>query len=180
MTTTSYTDRAAMPGGREAFAVPARAAADIRDVLREYTSWIELPETPAAAPTRLSEQLRESREATGWSLRDLADVLGTTHTTVRRLEIMGTASARSRETAARAAQLHGVLVRLARIAPDAPTLATALATYADGTTAREHLRSGDWSRAFTAALDVIRGPRPAMLGVVPGGRPGAATREIRP
>jgi hypothetical protein len=73
-----------------------------------------------------------------------------------------------------------VLIRLARVAGDPQTLATALVTDTDRGTPGKLLRDGQWSRAFTAAIDILSGPRPAMLAPKPGwAPPRAPTREIR-
>ncbi len=88
-------------------------------------------------------------------------------------------TARSRDVAARAAELHAVLVRLARTAGGPHALALALQRTVGGTTALELLARHEWSRAYTTALDAIHGPRPAMIGATKAG-PKPATRELRP
>ena len=149
------------------------------DIFKDSTAWIVLPAEPAEPVSPLPRLIRETREMTGWAQRDLANVLRTSHTTVRRLETDGRVTTRSRAIATRAAELHAVLVRLARIAGGSEALVVALGQTVRGTTALDLLREGEWSKAYTAALDAVRGPRPAMLGAanVPI-KP--ATREIRP
>jgi transcriptional regulator with XRE-family HTH domain len=163
------------------FVVPMMSATEIADLLRQYTAWITLPPAPTTAVSRLPGLLRESRSLTGWSGRDLAEILHTSHTTVRRLETGGSVTARSRDTAARVASLHAVLVRLARVASSPGALGAALVTDAgSGSTPAELLREGQWSRAFTAALDVLQGPRPTILSPAAWPAPPmAATRELR-
>lgn len=163
-------------GTRPAFVVDAAAPTDI---FRASTAWIVLPEETEDPVPPLCGLIRETRELTGWAQRDLAQVLGTSHTTIGRLETDGRVTARSRSVAARATELHAVLVRLARVASGPDALVAALDRTVRGTTPRELLSQGQWSRAYTAALDALRGPRPAMLGAsaVPVR---AATREIRP
>jgi len=164
------------PGG--GFVV-LEAASAIVDVFKDYTSWIVLPEEPADPASAMPGLIRQTRELTGWAQRDLAYVLGTSHTTVRRLETDGRVTARTRGIAARAAELHAVILRLARAAGGPERLVIALGRTVAGTTPLDLLRAGEWSRAYTAALDAVHGPRPAMLGasrtpVKP------ATRELRP
>lgn len=164
------------------FTLPAANAnaKDIQEYLQGYTTWIQLPAPPAEPVSRLPRLLSEARNVTGWSQREIADILGTSHTTIRRLETDGRVTIKSRDIAAKVAQLHAVLVRLARIAGSPDTLATALVTEVDGTTAAALLREANWPRAFATALDAARGPRPEMLGAPPGPPPADATRELRP
>jgi len=163
------------------FVVPRMGATEIADLLRQHTAWITLPPAPTTAVSRLPALLRESRSLTGWSRRDLAEILHTSHTTVGRLETDGRVTARSRDSAARVASLHAVLVRLARVASSPGALGAALVTKAgSGPTAAELLREGQWPRAFTVALDVLQGPRPTMLAPAASWTPpAAATRELR-
>lgn len=180
---TTRTTRTTWPtaGDRPAggFIVFDQAASTIVDVFKDYTAWIVLPEEPADPASPMPRIVRETRELTGWAQRDLASLLGTSHTTVRRLEIDGRVTARTRDIAARAAELHAVVVRLARAAGGSEGLAVALGQTVGGTTPLDLLREGQWSRAYTAALDAVHGPRPAMLGA--SRRPvRAATRELRP
>jgi transcriptional regulator with XRE-family HTH domain len=149
------------------------------DIFKTSTAWILLPAEPADPVSPLPRIFQEIRELTGWAQRDLADVLGTSHTTIGRLGTLGRVTARSRATATRAAELHAVLVRLARVAAGPESLVVALSKEQDDTTALDLLRDGQWSRAYTAALDAIRGPRPAMLGAAQA-PVRAATRELRP
>ena len=154
-------------------------AATITDIFKDSTAWIVLPDEPADPISPLPRLIRETREMTGWAQRDLANVLRTSHTTVRRLETDGRVTARSRAIAARAAELHAVLVRLARVAGGPEALVVALGQTVRGTTALDLLREREWSKAYTAALDAVRGLRPAMLGAAKTPLK-AATREIRP
>lgn len=168
--------------GSDRFAVAYTAATSIEKVFAGSTSWIALPlhQHPAAAPpSRLTLLLRESRSLTGWSQRDLAAILGTSHTTVRRLETDGRVSPRTRDVAARAAQLHGVLARLAGLTSGPDHLTMVLATPGTGGTPGDLLRAGDWSQAYLVALDALRPPAQGMLGASPT-RMLPATRELRP
>ncbi len=166
--------------GMVLFTLPAAPATDIEQFLQGYMAWIQLPAAPAEPVSRLPRLLRESRAATGWSQREIAEILGTSHTTIRRLEADGKVSIKSRDIAAKVPHLHAVLLRLARAAGSASALATALVTPVGDTTAATLLQKGNWPRAFTTALDAVRGPRPEMLGAPPGPTPSDATRELRP
>lgn len=179
--TTAFTAR---PGqaeeGMVLFTLPPTPAKDIEQFLQGYTAWIQLPRETSEPVSRLTRLLRESRATTGWSQREIAEVLGTSHTTIRRLEAEGKVSIKSRDIAAKVPHLHAVLLRLARAAGSPSALATALVTPIGDTTATTLLQEGQWTRAFTTALDAVRGPRPEMLGAPPGPMPSDATRELRP
>ncbi len=162
--------------GRAPFVVDANV---LIDIFKTSTAWILLPAEPADPVSPLPRLLQEIRDMTGWAQRDLADVLRTSHTTVGRLGATGRVTARTRATATRAAELHAVLVRLARVATGPEALVVALSRSERGATPLDLLRDGEWSRAYTAALDAIRGPRPAMLGAAQA-PVRAATRELRP
>ncbi len=103
----------------------------------------------------------EIRDLTGWSEPELSGVLG-----------------RSCGDVDRIAALHGVLLRLGRVADDQQALATALGTDDGAGAAIGMLRAQQWSRAFTTALDHLHGPRPAMVVPEPGRPLLAATRAL--
>lgn len=149
-------------------------------LVEQYTCWVVLPARVAAPGSTLPRLIRRCRELTGWSGRDLAFVLGTSHTTVRMFEAGGRVTARSREAASRVRPLLGVLSRLERVAGSRERLALALATPLDtGEKAGDLLAQQDWARAFTVGLDVLHGPRTDMLAPQDGWDAPLATREMR-
>lgn len=149
------------------------------DVYRDALAWIVLPAASAELPSPVPGLLLEVGAMTGWSRRDLADVLGTSHTTVGRLSANGRVTSRTRNVTSRLAELHAVIVRLFRVAGGQESLRQALTRDTKNGRASQLLREGDWAAAYTTALDVLRSPRPTMLGA--SGYPmQAATRELRP
>ncbi len=166
--------------GLVGFAIVTNPPGGVGDFVQEHTAWVKLPERPAAEPYGLPSLLLETRELTGWSQRELAEALATSHTTVRRLESEGRASTRSRDVAVRAAQLHAVIVRLSRAIGSPHDLARVLATPGpQGRSALDLIQEGSWAAAYIAALDAARGPRPEMMGAA--AEPYfAGTRELRP
>lgn len=149
-------------------------------VLREYTAWVVLPKRVDTASSALSGLVRRCRELTGWSGRELAQVLGTSHTTVRMFESEGRATARSRSVAAKLNPLLGVLSRLDRVAGNRSDLALALSTPNDrGVTAMDLLSEQAWAKAFVTGLDVLKGPRQEMLAPDDTWAGPSGTREMR-
>lgn len=148
-------------------------------LLREYTSWVVLPERTTAPASSLPRLTKRCRELTGWSTRDLAEILGTSHTTVRMFETEGRFTGRSIEAAARVQPLLAVLSRLARVAGDRDRLTLALSTAQDGgDRALDLLSHQQWTRAFTVGLDALRGARSDMLAPVDGWTRTSGTREM--
>src|SRR5438445_3757062 len=136
------------------FVVPQRGCG-LEELLATHTAWVQLPSTYA-------DLLRQVNELTGWSFRDIAEVVGTSHTTVGKLANGAVPTSRSADAAERIEPLLDVLTRISRLVAPGRDLAAVLEdSTADGETPREVLRSGDWSRALLAAMDVINGPRPA-------------------
>jgi transcriptional regulator with XRE-family HTH domain len=163
----------------ERFVVTQAEAAGIDALLSEFTSWVELPAV-AARPPQLGDLVRRARALTDWSTRELADIIGTTHTTVRAFEQGSRVSARSRPAASRVRPLVDVLTRLAWAAGGAPdALATALRTPSEANEcAFDLLAAGEWTRGYLACLDVLRGPRPDMLAPLDDWPVLPATREL--
>jgi len=161
------------------FVVAQSESRDLDELLEEHTAWVVLPRHTVAPPSPLPELVRRVRNLTGWSMRELGLVIGTSHTTVRMLETNGRTTARSREPAARIRPLLGVLSRLARLTDSPQALALALETATDtGEKAIDHLTSGDWAKAFLLSLNVINGPRPDMLTPSQEWPVSPATREM--
>jgi hypothetical protein len=157
-----------------------RAVPNLEALLEQYTGWIVLPARVAPPASTLSSLTQRCRSLTGWSTRDLADVLGTSHTTVQMFESSGRVTARSRNAASRVGPLLRVLSRLARVAGSQERLALALATSLDtGDKPIDLLSQQEWARALTVGLDVLRGPRPAMLVPLEGWDAQPGTREMR-
>ncbi len=71
--------------GTAAFVFAGQRAHAVTDMFRDFAAWITLPDEPEDPVSPLPRLVRETRELTGWGQRDLAAVLGTSHTTVRRL-----------------------------------------------------------------------------------------------
>ncbi len=174
--TQGWTREPALPATSPEFVTSQTPGAD---AYRNVLAWIVLPTAATEPPSPVPGLLHEVSAMTGWARRDLAELLGTSHTTVGRLSADGRVTPRTRDVASRLAELHAVLVRLFRVAGGPEPLRQALTRETANGTATQLLRDGDWTAAYTTALDVLRGPRPTMLGASSSPMQ-AATRELRP
>lgn len=173
------------------FAVrPDPAACSVDAYFETSLSWVTAPASPAEfetpqAPmqeptTELTRQLARVVAVTGWSSRDLEPILGTSHTTIQRLQRFGIASARSQRAALLVSPLFEVLERLAVVLPNPADLNLALSRQSRaGTTARDLFARERWAEGYAAALAATKGPRVSMLAPEPGRVRRPATREIR-
>lgn len=153
------------------FVVAQRGCA-LEALLATHTAWVRLP-------TTYTEMLRRVNDLTQWSFRDVADVLGTSHTTVGKLANGALPTPRSQDAANRIEPLVDVLGRLSPLIAPGRNLASVLDEPSpDGETARELLAAGEWSRALLTAMDVITGTRPARPQLRPGVRRERPTREL--
>lgn len=153
------------------FVVPQRGCG-LDQLLAMHTAWVQLPSTYA-------DLLRRVNKLTGWSFRDIAEVVGTSHTTVGKLANGALPTSRSADAAQRIEPMLDVLTRISRLAAPGSDLAAVLEQpAAGGETPREVLRSGQWSQALLSAMDVINGPRPGRPQLRPGVRRERATREL--
>ncbi len=141
---------------------------------------IVLP-APDLHPAPSTQQLvRQVRQWTRWSTRQLAEVLDTSHTTIRAIEngrtLVGGHSGALRH---RLADAHEVVERIFVLANrDAERVAAILDSAPPGKrSAVEDLRAGEPARAYLAALDALRPRRP---GLIVGDRPrlGGATAAL--
>jgi hypothetical protein len=146
--------------------------------------WVDLPPVrPQPAPD-VQIMMRELHRWTGWSSRVLADALGTSHTTIQSIEAgRPLMSTRTGDLRRRIVDAHDVVSRLAALVDgDMGRLAAALGQVApDGTNAQGHLRQGNATRAYLAAVDVLRPPIRSRHGLVVGDRPtrpGTATASL--
>ena len=108
---------------------------------------------------------------TGWSKRQLAGVLGTSHTTVRNAAAgRPLLAARSGDLRRRVANTHNLVGRVYVLADrDAQETARILeASHGENPPATDALRATNYERAYIAALDVLK-PRP--IGMLVGNRP---------
>ncbi|MEW2569105.1 helix-turn-helix transcriptional regulator [Streptomyces sp. NPDC047070] len=134
-------------------------------LLREFTCWVEIPEAPDELVSPMPGMIREIRSWTGWSQRDLGEVLHTSHTTVRKLESDSRVTAKSRPAASLVPALHNLARRLYRAAEgDLDRLSVALATPGpNGLSATQHLVDGAFPRAYSVALEALQGGRQEMI-----------------
>jgi hypothetical protein len=138
-----------------AFVVPTPELT-FEKLFSEHTAWVRLPAVPSFASL-----IAQVQSFTAWSFRDLAEVLGTSHTTVGKLANGGAVTDRSQAAADKIDPLLDVLARLSTLVPPGKRLADALSTPSPtGERVVEALATGDWARAFLVGLDVLRGPRP--------------------
>jgi hypothetical protein len=156
-----------------AFVVPTVGLTFDR-LFSEHTAWVRLPTNPSFASL-----IRQIQSFTAWSFRDLADVLGTSHTTVGKLANGGAVTDRSQAAADKIDPLLDVLARLSRLVPSGGQLADALTvTSAKGERVVEMLAAGDWAGALLVGLDVLRGPRPKRPQPIANSSRLTATREL--
>lgn len=143
-----------------------------------YEVWVLLPSRPPPppAPPGVRAMVREVLDRTGWSTRELGELLGVSHTTVQHWSTGRVPRTWQRErtvTAVEALQeIHRVLQRLTVLAGDDPRLlARLLKTAAPGAADSVYalLRRGDFAGAYLAALDALRpapstGPTGLLVG----------------
>lgn len=133
--------------------------------------WLVLPTTVVRRAPDVQRMISDVRAWTGWSSRQLARVLGTSHTTVLNAEAGRPLLAlRSGDLRRRINEVHDVVERVYLLAErDASTTSRLLATAPRrGQSAVDALRAGRPERAYIAAIDALR-PRPT--GMLTGSRP---------
>jgi transcriptional regulator with XRE-family HTH domain len=143
--------------------------------------WVIVLPTPDLHPAPAMQQVvRQLRQWTGWSTRRLAEVLHTSHTTIRAVEsgrpLVGGHSGDLRR---RLTEAHDVVERVFLVADrNAEQVATILDSAPAGRrSAVEELKWGDPARAYLTAVDVLR---PRRQGLIVGDRPrrGGATEAL--
>lgn len=134
---------------------------------------IDVPDDVVQPALDAVRSVSDLRAWTGWSYRQLADVLGTSHTTVRAIEDgRPITEGRSGDLAARIADAHAVVSRIFVVAGRNSGLTQKLlSAAADGRrSAVDELADGNAAAAYVAAIDA-RHPR--VRGMVVGTRPRA-------
>lgn len=150
------------------------APLNTQDAFWTIGDWpICMPAVVSPAVLRLQRVIREMRERTGWSARRLAEIVGSSHTTIINAENgRPLVSGHSGDLRQRLVESHDLIERVyVLVDRDPERTATILATAPETgrLSAVEELRdSGDPGRAYLAALDVIR---PRRTGLVVGDRP---------
>lgn len=135
------------------FFIPSPAST-LDALVLQHTSWLQLPSELLATITRI-------QQLTGWSFRDIAEIVGTSHTTIGKLANGSVPTSRSQAAADRLAPLLDVLARLSRLIGTGHALIGFL--YHDGGQNKrpvDLLRESDWSGALLSALDAANGDRP--------------------
>ncbi len=136
-----------------------------------------LPRTPARRGPDVQRMISEIRAWTNWSSRQLARVLGTSHTTILNAEAGRPLSAlRSGDLRRRIGEVQNVVERVHLLAErDAGATSRLLATApSQGQSAIDELRAGRRETAYLAAIDALR-PRPTGLLSGSGPRRSGAT-----
>lgn len=140
-------------------------------------------ELPPVAPRRIPETQRAVADLkgwTGWSSRQLAGMLGTSHTTIGRLEAGGElVSGHSGNLRQRLLTAHDVVGRVATVANYDPGMIKDALAYESqpGVSAICALRTDEPSVALLRAFDRLR-PRPAGLITGTGSRRSGATAAL--
>ncbi len=136
--------------------------------------WVHLPPVrPQPAPD-VQMMVHALRRWTGWSTRLLAAVLGTSHTTVSKIED-GRAiwESRSGDLRRRISDAYDVVGRVATLVGSDPGGIAAAMTGGgrDGRSATDFLREGQPNRAYLAVLDGFGEPARSRSGLLVGDRP---------
>lgn len=145
-----------------------------------FDQWIVLgmnSPTPALGLPQLVERIAAR---TGWSNRRLAQLVGTTHPTIRAIRL-GREPERRPDIADALIRTAEVVDRLSRLVPDRDRLNTILVTSGpDGATPVALLADGQYGKAYIQALDLIGRRRTPgkMLNVKRPRRPSLDTAAI--
>jgi transcriptional regulator with XRE-family HTH domain len=132
---------------------------------------IKIPALRSAPTPELRRLVWELRARTDWSARQIARVLGTSHTTINRIEAGGRLmSGHSGDLRRRLGSAHDVVSRVHVLAGgDADATARALETAGpSGDSAVALMQADAPARAYLAALDVLN---PRQDGLLVGTRP---------
>lgn len=132
-----------------------------------YDYWVRLVPWRPSSLLDVQRQATELQSWTDWSDRTLAQVLGTTHPTVRALlEGRGATTSRTVTVRARLREVHELVARIhALTGGSAAVTARALSELPPGSDRRplDYLRVGDLGQAYLTALDIVRPPRTGGL-----------------
>jgi hypothetical protein len=127
-----------------------------------YASGYVVPAMTGQAAPEVGRQLHDLIHWAGWSNRDLAAVIGSSHPTIAQA-LQGHAAALSRSAAQRRrlGETHDVVSRIhALTGRDAERTARVLDTPgSDDVTATEHLAAGEPVKAYLTAIRVLRPSR---------------------
>jgi len=154
---------------------------DTESTLWTLAGWALVLPVPDVRPAPgLQQMARKIRNWTGWSTRKLAEVLGTSHTTVRAVEQgRPLVDGHSGDLWRRLTDTHDVVERTWLLVGRDPTRAASVldTASADGPRPVDELRRGDPPAAYLAVVDTLRPRRP---GLIVGDRPrrGGATSAL--
>jgi hypothetical protein len=140
---------------------PIRLPSPAQELLRSYFDfWVRLAPWRSSSLLDAQRQASELQSWTDWSDRTLAQVLGTTHPTVRALlQGRGATTSRTATVRARLREVHELVARIhALTGSSAAVTARALSELPPGSDRRplDYLRAGDVRHAYLAALDIVR------------------------
>jgi transcriptional regulator with XRE-family HTH domain len=146
-----------------------------------FDTWVRLPEAAEYTKPRPQQQVEQIRARTGWSQRRLAQVLRTTHPTIKAVE-QGHTVVRVHDLPARLAEAHRLVQRIFLLAGNSAIEANRLLVTAPAPgqqSAVDLLKDRQPDAAYLAALAVLRPPResPMMTGIWPS-RAGTATTSL--
>lgn len=143
-----------------------------------YSLPYELPVLGEERSVEDDQMVSQIKNWTGWSNRALAEVIGTTHPTIRAVqEGRLVLTPRNPEYRRRLRETYEVMARLAVIAGnDTARLRDGLDTVVDGRSASDHLRNDRPSEAYLLAIRQLRPPSSDQLRV--GSRPMPVTGRI--
>lgn len=150
-----------------------------------FDTWIKFPEyvSPRRDDLRTDSLLADIVRWTDWSSRDVAPLIGVSHTTV--LQWSKAPPERLRlsnlDSFGRLSRLHRTLKRLNMLAnADAKSLSLAVRTLprAGSQSAYQLLLADQPAEAYLAALDVLRPRPPSEDGLLVGDRPAEPGRAV--
>jgi hypothetical protein len=130
-----------------------------------YSIPYELPVSSPAESPEESRMVADIQLWTGWSDRALAEVIGTTHPTVKALrDGRFVVVPRNRESRPRLRATHGVIARAFLLTGrDARRVNRVLGDTSRGDSPTQHLIRGDITGAYRSLLDLLRPGDPATL-----------------
>jgi hypothetical protein len=126
-----------------------------------FSNWPIFPKYEPQPVPDLIRIVRRLVEQTGWSNRNLAEVVGTTHPTIKAIK-SGREPERRRDLAEALFNTAEVVEKISRLARgNQATLKTILNTRgSDGETPLQLLAAGGYSKAYLRALDMLTESRP--------------------